>query len=257
MEIEYTKEAQFVSYIKNRSGEVTRYRYESNPDNPNLHYWTLVEKSSGGSKVENSYEYVIKVRPDGSQYTSKIINIVGGLKTETHYSECCQSPVKIRRGDEETSFVYDGDGLLIKKSSNDGKFLRLEYDKKIRKINKVTNNEGWTKFAYDKSGNLAKAKNHRGKSVLLIYDLKGRISKMVDYEEKKSVKRALTFKYNTAGKPVEIAMSNLGSIKVTYDSYGEIKGVNSSAGKNMALQVTRAFKNLLSIVKPAGVNLNM
>ena len=80
---------------------------------------------------------------------------------------------------------------------------------------------------------------------------------MVDYQKKKDKKRALTFKYNAAGKPVEIAMSNVGKINVSYDNYGEIKGVKSSAGNKMAVQVTNAFKNLLSIVRPAGVNLNM
>ena len=38
---------------------------------------------------------------------------------------------------------------------------------------------------------------------------------------------------------------------------GEIKNVESKAGQKMALQVTQAFQNLLSIVRPAGVNLNL
>ena len=128
---------------------------------------------------------------------------------------------------------------------------------KINKINKVTNNDGWTQFDYDKKGNLAKAQNDQGKAVLLIYDLKGRISKMVDTNKNKNAKRAITFKYNASGKPTEIAMSKVGKIDVTYDSYGEIKEVKSDAGPQMAMQVTQAFQNLLAIVRPAGVNLNM
>jgi len=257
MEIEYTQRTQFVSQIKDRSGDVTKYKYKSNPKNPNFHYWTLVNKKSGGKEVANRYEYEIKTRPDGSQYTYRTLTDISGFKTETVYSECCQNPVKIDRNGDITTFSYDEDGLLTRKTSSSGKFLKLEYDRNIKKINKVTNNDGWTRFEYDKRGNLAKAKNNRGKSVLLIYDLKGRISKMVDYQKKKVAKRALTFKYNAAGKPVEIAMSNVGKINVSYDSYGEIKEVKSSAGNKMAVQVTNAFKNLLSIVRPAGVNLNM
>lgn len=257
MEITYTRKTQFVQEIVNRAGESTKYKYENNPKNPNFHYWTLVAKKSGGREVTNRYEYEIKSRPDGSQYTYRTLTDINGFKTETVYSECCQNPTKIDSNGEITTFAYDEDGLLTRKTNSSGKFLSLEYDKKIKKINKVTNNSGWTKFEYDKRGNLAKAKNNKGKSVLLIYDLKGRISKMVDYRKKAKNKRALTFKYNTAGKPVEIAMSNVGKINVSYDSYGEIKDVKSSAGSKMAVQVTNAFKNLLSIVKPAGVNLNM
>jgi YD repeat-containing protein len=257
MEIEYTKRTQFVSQIINRSGESTKYKYESNPKNPNFHYWTLVTKNSGGREVTNRYEYEIKTRPDGSQFTYRTLTDINGFKTETVYSECCSNPIKIDKNGQITTFNYDEDGLLTRKTSSSGSFLKLEYDKKIKKINKVTNNNGWTKFEYDKKGNLAKARNHKGKSVLLIYDLKGRISKMVDYQKKKDKKRALTFKYNAAGKPVEIAMSNVGKINVAYDNYGEIKEVKSSAGNKMAVQVTKAFKNLLSIVRPAGVNLNM
>jgi YD repeat-containing protein len=79
---------------------------------------------------------------------------------------------------------------------------------------------------------------------------------MIDQETAKP-KRILAFKYNALGKPVEIEMEQVGKINVAYDNYGEIKKVESSAGHKMALQVTQAFQNLLSIVKPAGVNLNM
>jgi hypothetical protein len=67
----------------------------------------------------------------------------------------------------------------------------------------------------------------------------------------------LSFKYNSLGKPVEIEMMKVGKIQVAYDNYGEIKRVESKQGHKMALQVTQAFQNLLAIVKPAGVNLNM
>ena len=92
--------------------------------------------------------------------------------------------------------------------------------------------------------------------LFLIYDSKGKISKMVD-QESASSRRVLAFKYNALGKPVEIEMEKVGKINVAYDNYGEIKKVESSAGHKMALQVTQAFQNLLTIVKPAGVNLNM
>ena len=80
---------------------------------------------------------------------------------------------------------------------------------------------------------------------------------MFDKDKKTGKKRILSFKYNALGKPVEIEMKNVGKINVAYDNYGEIKKVESKQGHKMALQVTQAFQSLLSIVKPAGVNLNM
>lgn len=80
---------------------------------------------------------------------------------------------------------------------------------------------------------------------------------MFDKDVKTGKKRILSFKYNALGKPVEIEMKNVGKINVAYDNYGEIKKVESKQGHKMALQVTQAFQSLLSIVKPAGVNLNM
>jgi len=256
--INYDKKTQFVTEIVDRNKESTEYEYGANPKNPDFHYWTVVtKKTPNGKAAKNKYEYEIKTRPDGSQYTYRILTEINGFKTETIYSECCSLPLKITRGNHVTTFEYNKKGLLTSKTSTKGDFVKLEYHKKFNKITRVVNNKGWTNFEYDKKGNLSKATNAKGKSVLLIYDRKGRITKMVDYDKGTKKKRTLTFKYNALGKPVEIAMSKVGKINVAYDNYGEIKKVESKSGHKMALQVTQAFQSLLSIVKPAGVNLNM
>lgn len=258
MKIEYTKKTQFVEEIIGRNGDSTKYKYESNPKNPRFHYWTLVtKKNSLGKSVSNKYEYEIKTRPDGSQYTYRIATVINNLSTETIYSECCSLPLKISRGKHVTTFDYNDRGLLVKKSSTKGDFVQLEYHKTFNKITKVTNQKGTTAFEYDKKGNLKRAVSNKGKAVLLFYDHKGRITKMIDKSGNRGKKRTLSFKYNSLGKPVEIAMEKVGKIHVAYDNYGEIKKVESKAGHKMALQVTQAFQSLLSIVKPAGVNLNM
>ncbi|MEK6624862.1 MAG: DUF6531 domain-containing protein [Bdellovibrionota bacterium] len=258
MEIAYQKNTRFVAEIKSRDGVTTKYKYESNPKNPDFHYWTIVSKVGSDGKTENNrYEYEIKAKPDGSQYTYRILTDVSGMRTETIYSECCSLPLKITRGKHVTNFEYNDKGLLVKKTSTKGDYIEIQYHPEFNKISRVMNKDSWTAFEYDKKGNLSKATNNEGKSVLLIYDAQGRITKMIDHEKKTNVKRSLSFKYNALGKPVEIAMENVGKINVAYDNYGEIKKVESDAGHKMALQVTQAFQALLSIVKPAGVNLNM
>lgn len=258
MQIKYDKNS-FATEVIERTGESTKYKYENNPKNPDFHYWTTVaKKTTEGPESSSRYEYEIKTKPDGQQYTYRIATDVEGIKTETIYSECCSLPLKITRGKEVTTFEYNAKGLLTKKTSTRGEYVELAYDEKINKITKVVNNDGWTTFQYDKAANLSKAVNSAGKSVLLIYDRDGKITKMIDQEKDDAKsRRTLSFKYNSLGKPVEIEMENVGIINVAYDNYGEIKKVESKAGAKMALQVTQAFQSLLSIVKPAGVNLNM
>ena len=254
--VSYDPQTFFVSQVADRNGEVTKYQYGANPKNPEDHYWTIVTKPGfDGKPVANRYEYEIKTKADGAQYTYRILTEINGIKTETIYNDK-SLPSKIARGNNVTNFEYNANGLLVKKASSKGDFVNIEYDDAINKIKKVVNNEGTTQFEYDAKGNLVKASNNAGKVVFLIYDTKGKISKMVD-QESASEKRVLAFKYNALGKPVEIEMEKIGKINVAYDNYGEIKKVESKAGAKMALQVTQAFQSLLSIVKPAGVNLNM
>lgn len=258
MKVDYEKKTLFVEKITSRTGEETKYVYGSDDKAPEDHYWTEVTKKGfNGKAISNKYEYEIKTRPDGSRYTYRIVTEINGIKTETIYSECCSLPLKIARGKHVTNFEYNSKGLLTKKSSTKGDFVNIEYEKGIDKIKKVTNNQGWTEFSYDKKGNLRTAKNNQGKAVLLVYDLKGKITKMVDKDQKSKKTRTLAFKYNAVGKPIEIEIEKVGKINVAYDNYGEIKKVESSAGHKMAMQVTRAFQNLLGIVKPAGVNLGI
>lgn len=254
--ISYDPKTFFVSQVADRNGEITKYQYGANPKNPEDHYWTVVSKPGfDGKPVSNRYEYEIKTKPDGAQYTYRILTEINGIKTDTIYNDN-SLPVKIARGNHVTNFEYNQNGLLSKKNSTKGDFVNIEYDDKLNKIKKVVNNDGTTMFEYDAKGNLVKASNNAGKIVFLIYDSKGKISKMVD-QESATQRRILAFKYNALGKPVEIEMEKIGKINVAYDNYGEIKKVESSAGHKMALQVTQAFQNLLSIVKPAGVNLNI
>ena len=255
--IKYTPKTQFVQEVVSRNGESTKYKYESNPKNPDFHYWTTVQKkTASGKKSKYKYEYEIKTKPDGSHYTYRIATTINGLKTETIYSECCSLPLKITRGKQTTRFKYNDKGLLVEKNSNRGDFIKLDYHKKFNKITSVVNKKGRTDFAYDKKGNLTQAKNAK-KSVFLTYNRYGQIKKMKDKDRKNGKIRHLEFTYNALGKPIVIKMKNVGKIEVEYDNYGEIKQVKSAAGHKMALQVTQAFQSLLAIVKPAGVNLNM
>lgn len=264
IDIKYAPKTFFATEVSKRNGEISRYIYESNKSNSDLHYWTIVVKDGiSGEPYANKYEYEHKRQDDGSQWlyrTSFITGadykkneLSGGILRET-INNINEQPIKITQGKKITEFEYE-DGFMISKKSNDGEFVKLEYNKQFKKISKINNNEGWTTYEYNKKGELKKAVDKSGRAILLVYDISGKITKMVD--QVKATKNILSFRYNSQGKPIEISMNELGKILVEYDNYGQVKKVDSKGGRQIASQVSEAFQNLLTIVRPAGVNLSI
>jgi len=264
IKIAYEPKTFFAKRVEKRNGDIVEYKYGSK-DKKYLHYWTEVDKRGiSGQPYVNKYEYEHKLRADGSQwlYRTKFITgadrkgskLVGGITRET-FNNAVELPKKIIQGDRITDFKYSK-GLMVSKKSNDGTFSNLEYDSKTKRVSRVTNNDGWIKYTYNKKGELSKAIDSKGNAIALIYDLKGKISKMVN-KAKNSKRQIVSFTYNAQGKPNVIGMDGVGNIKVQYDAYGQVKNVDSKGGREIASKVTGAFQNLLSIVKPAGVNLNL
>jgi YD repeat-containing protein len=248
-----------VKSVKDRDGTQTEYFYETDPADRGHTAVTVKVKGSDGKQISNSkYEYYIKYKPDGEEWTYKMITSLDGDRTETTYNECCGLPQLIKHGGEETAFEYDAKGHVTKKTTP-FEVTELAYDNKVGKVSKVVRyskkdkkqEKQWSTFQYDDKGNLLFAKNSEGRGVKLFYDTNGRIKSMVDQN-----KRRIDFKYNENSKPVEITDPSIGTITVSYTNSGEIKKVESTAGRKIALQVTSAFQNLLDIIRPAGVSLS-
>lgn len=260
MDIEYYGRDKFenVKRIKDRDGSVSEYGYDyAGLDQGNYKVSTVLRDKSGNKISSTSYEYYGKTKATGEQWTYRMIAVVDGERTETEYNECCGLPVMIKKGDRTTLFDYDKKGRLIKKETP-VELSVLQYHPEVGKVtrvektNKNRKQKEWSEFEYDKKGNLLFAKNSDKKTVRLFYDSNGRIKSMVDQN-----KRQIAFKYNENSKPIEISDPKLGTIKVSYSNSGEIKNVESSAGRKIALEVTSAFQNLLEIIRPAGVNLSL
>ncbi len=248
---------QNVKSVKARDGVLTEYDYSLDPaDKGHLKVGVNSKDSQGQKLTGDNYEYFLKYRADGEEWTYKLVTVSDGDKTETIYNECCGLPLIIKQSGEETSFQYDVKGRVTKKTTP-SEITHLTYDQKLGKVTKVVRNSKidkklsvWSQFQYDGAGNLVFAKNSESKGVKLFYDATGRISSMIDQD-----KRRLDFKYNENSKPVEISDPSMGTITVSYNTSGEIQKVDSTAGKKVALQVTSAFQNLLDIIRPAGVSL--
>ena len=246
-----------VKSVKDRDGSTVDYDYEMDGVQKGRVAVSITNKGKDGKIVSTSkYEYLVKYRPDGDEWNYKMVATLDGEKTETTYNECCGLPLLIKRGSDETSFEYDRKGRVTKKVTS-GEITELAYDAKSSKVSRVAHyskqnkkDTRWSEFQYDDKGNLLFAKNSSGKGVKLFYDGNGRIKSLLDQS-----KRRLDFKYNEASKPIEIIDPALGSITVAYSNSGEIKKVESSAGRKIAMEVTSAFQNLLDIIRPAGVSL--
>jgi YD repeat-containing protein len=247
-----------VKSVKDRDGTLTEYGYQADPADPAHTIAKVTVKTADGKVVSSSqYEYFRKYKAGGEEWTYKMITVLDGDRTETTYNECCGLPLVIKHGKDETTFEYDTKGHVTKKTTPN-EVTQLVYDPKAGKVSKVTRfsklnkkQVNWSEFQYDGKANLVFAKNSEGRGVKLIYDNVGRIKTLVDQN-----KRQISFKYNENSKPVEITDPSLGTISVSYMNSGEIKKVESSAGRKIALQVTSAFQNLLDIIRPAGVTLS-
>ncbi|MFT4559929.1 MAG: YD repeat-containing protein [Porticoccaceae bacterium] len=253
--IRYSSE-QFVDRITYRNGDELRYIYEQDPKNPSYHYWTTVKSTGFNGRVRtNRYEYWIKTREDGSNYTQRILTNINGLVTDTLYDGRFSQPIEISRGNKKTTFEYDSAGRLARKQTPSS-VIALKYHPVHAKITEVTESDLDGKlvkssaFEYSETGNLLHAENSKGQTVELTYDSKGHIRKVKFNDE------TLLMTNNDVGKPIRIEMEGVGSIDVEYDDFGEVAKAESEEGSKIAARVTAAFQKLTTIIKPAGVNLN-
>src|SRR5262249_53905765 len=114
----------------------------------------------------------------------------------------------------------------------------------------------WAKYRYDTKGNLVQAESSEKQVIRLEYDENGRVSELIPLDGNR-----IRFTYNSSSKPIEIALvkpdKSVQRIVVEYDENNKIKKVESPEGREVALKVTTAFKQLLDIIRPAGLNLGL
>ncbi|HTM19493.1 MAG TPA: DUF6531 domain-containing protein [Kofleriaceae bacterium] len=245
-----------VRRVIDRDGTQTYYSYRWPADG--LGITVGVEVFGGdGKKISRSlYDYGEARRSDGSTYTDRMATDIDGDRTETTYN-AAGLPLRIARGGEVTVFAYDDKGHATLKDTPT-EVTRLTYHPdlgKVTRVERTAKHKGaattWSTFEYDARGNLTAAEDSEGRKVALTYDGNGRIDTMVDQKG-----GTLRFTYNSNSKPTVIELVGVGSINVTYLPSGEIKKVDSTAGRKIALEVTSAFQNLLDVIRPAGVELS-
>ncbi len=257
MNMEYYPSNMFIKSVTSRDGEKKEYKYnvfynEDGSVNKDQYGTYVTTEGWDGKPVTNYYEYKIDTKTSGDRYNSQIITEINGIRTITKYDGLCESPIEISRGNQKTEFEYNNRCLLISKLSNTGVDVKIEYHPTLEKIIKVNDNGQLTNFEYNNKGDLIFAEKPKEElSVRLTYNPNGSIKTMKQNND------LMLFEYNSNKKPIRITLEGIGEINVEYNEYGEMMKVESPDGHDMAIKVTTLFQKLLSLIKPANVNLNM
>jgi YD repeat-containing protein len=251
--------SQFIRSVTLRDGSTTWYEYGTTYDKPDgqAYYTEVINTRPNGQSRTSRYEYWIAYLSDGTAYTSRTRTTERGQTTDTRYDPN-GTPIHIQRGAADAQFEYDERGRLTLKTDGD-MVIRLSYDDRVNKISKVVQHpigqpdqQLISLYAYDANGNLTSASNSDGQRFQLSYNALAQIARA------ESPDTVMSFTYNAMGKPVTIVVDGLGTLNVSYDADGEIEKVDAGeGGHRMALRITQAFQSLLSLVKPAGVSLNL
>lgn len=150
----------------------------------------------------------------------------------------------------------DCKGRIIRHTDKAGGISEYIYHPQSGKLILVLGDGQRSEFHHDDQGKLIRAEDSKGRVIRMEYGNTGDqalIKRMFESDSVNRHQRELTFKYNAAGKPMEITLIGAGKITITYDSQGEISKVASGQSALMALQVTQVFQNLLSVISVASV----
>ncbi|RDH84082.1 MAG: hypothetical protein DIZ80_08080 [endosymbiont of Galathealinum brachiosum] len=243
-------------YIQGDSKE--SYKYEMISESEGVKSFSVdYTLSEGEDTLHYRVEYEDIYIDDEYAYTRHLKKYKQGelISEYRHMSRC--SPISIMRYGRTTKFAYDEyDRIVYKESENS----ILEYI--YNDINKLayfqsTSKHGqeskkWIHFSYNENEDLVEAENSDGLHLLLQYDDRHHIVNM------RTSETTIFFTYNDFHKPVRIEVEGKGALIVVYDQNGEIESVDTEGkGHSLALTITRTFQQMLSMLKPANIELSL
>ncbi|MBI4404926.1 MAG: RHS repeat protein [Deltaproteobacteria bacterium] len=260
-EISYDNQG-LVTAHRDKDGSFTQYIYGRSAHDPENNFFTKTIRQLGKIKTELYEDFFLKAKPDGSKYLYKQETRQNGSSITTVFTACCGKPSQITKNGEVTQFKYYEDGMLKEKVSP-REVIRLEYDARWKKANKIYQNGATYQYDYDARGNLVKASNSKAEKVSLKYDTMGRVLAMVN-----QTGREISFRYDgSLGRPVVISEKGVGTIKLEYDGSGRItktqtivekkRGRKPSelASQETVKRIMSGFEQLMDLIRPAGVPL--
>lgn len=227
MDIAYVSpETGFVRSIADRNGMQADYSYRSDPADP-LHTWTrVVVRMPQRAEQVQDYEFRRSRDALGDEQVTSLVTGDGSHRVERKYDDKQRLVLETSQG-HRTEYVYH---------PRSGKLIMLLSDRQKRF------------YRYNDGGHLVQAADDQGQVIDLYYNDAQLISRLVEVNPGKSLRRELSFDYNALGKPVHIRMAGVGAVTVSYDGNGEIRNIDSSQGNAIAHQITEVFQDLMRAV---------
>ncbi len=113
-ELAYDKDRDWVTRFRDRQGCIENYKYESNPRDPQNHFWSTVEKKCGDEVVNNSrYEFWHRPNRNGAgHYLHRVRTDNNGSVTDIVYHPVFGLPVSILRNAETVRYSYRNNGQV-------------------------------------------------------------------------------------------------------------------------------------------------
>lgn len=232
----YQTEKDWILAQKGPGTNLTQYEYGTDAADDS-HYWTIVDDNG----VKTRYDYydsqnrVVTTEPNGQ-------------KTDRTFSECCGKPLKVIEADgRQINYEYDKRGNATRIWDNRGQNARYEYDPKWSKVTKYITPKTKTEFQYDATGNLVMGRELPSNTVVRMqYTPDGRV-RSVD----NGAALGFDFKYNAAGKPVQIApKGGKGAVQIDYGADGSVTAVKA-VGQVDQRQVLGDLQKLIAVIEPA------
>ena len=232
----YSTEKDWIIAQKGPGDHVTTYDYGTDPSDDS-HYWTAVDEDG------------VKTRYDYYDAQNRVVTTdAQGNKTDRTFSECCGKPLKVVESDGRiVNYEYDKRGNTTRIWDNKGQNVRYEYDPKWNKVTKVLTPQVTEVYAYDNAGNLTQGKDNTGNCVNLTYTEDGRVASTADCKGAQT----FDFRYNAAGKPVEIReRGKQGSVLIDYAPDGSVTQVRTNGPADQR-EILESLQKLIQIVEPA------
>ncbi len=251
--IAYNTNKDWVTSFKSRTGCLENYKYNFSPKNPQNHYWTDVIKRCEKKVVTKArFEYWYQPRKlTTGKFLARTRAKINNNTNDVFFSEKFSRPIKTVTNGQTITFAYYPNGLLKTRKSA-GEVVAFKYNK-FSKPSEVVVGNVKTSFRYDGKGNMVQAASTNGQRVQLTYDRMGRILALSD-----QAKRHVKIMYDERfGKPKRIERPGVGTLHIAYKPNGDIRTVKNTGGPTVARQVASTFNNLLDVVSPAGIELNL
>lgn len=192
--------------------------------------YVLTEKNAAGDEI--AYEY------DELGNLVMRIDAAGNATSFTHEEE--RHTQTIDPGEQVTTFRYGARGDLESITRPAGARFDLAYDGRGRLTGAFTENGIFLRAEYDDAHNLVKTADAHGATYTRTYDALGRVTSETD-----PLGATMRFEYDALGQPVRFTFPDGAYVEAAYDARGNLVRYTDPLGQTTTME----FANVRSLVK--------